>query len=52
MSTQSNDEKVTGLPAEPYTIDAEGVQYAVPAVAELFAELGAVALVTVTPPAE
>jgi hypothetical protein len=35
-----------------YVIEAEGVQYATPAVAELFVAKGAVALVTVTPPAE
>lgn len=31
-------------------MDADGVQYAVPAVAEAFVEVGGVAFVTVTPP--
>jgi hypothetical protein len=34
-----------------YVTEAEGVQYAVPAVAEVLVEAGAVALVIVTPPA-
>ena len=34
-----------------YTSDAEGVQYAVPAVADVLVDAGTVALVTVTPPA-
>jgi hypothetical protein len=33
-------------------MEAEGVQYATPAVAEVLVEVGAVAFVTVTPPAE
>jgi len=35
-----------------YINDAEGVQYATPAVAELFVAVGSLALVTDTPPAE
>jgi hypothetical protein len=34
-----------------YVIEADGVKNATPAVAVVFVELGAVALVTVTPPA-
>jgi len=34
-----------------YTIDAEGVKKPTPAVAEEFVDVGAVAFVTVTPPA-
>tara|TARA_R110002126_G_scaffold52395_2_gene142502 strand:+ start:406 stop:642 length:237 start_codon:yes stop_codon:yes gene_type:complete len=34
-----------------YTIDAEGVKNPTPAVADAFVEVGAVAFVTVTPPA-
>ena len=34
-----------------YVTEAEGVQYAVPAVGEVLVEVGAVALVIVTPPA-
>lgn len=34
-----------------YVIDAEGVKKATPAVAEALVEVGAVAFVTVTPPA-
>ena len=36
---------------DEYTIDAEGVKNATPAVAELLVDVGAVLLVTVTPPA-
>jgi hypothetical protein len=35
-----------------YVMLADGVQYAVPAVADVFVEEGAVPLVTATPPAE
>jgi len=48
ISTQSNAvDSVTVV----YVIEAEGVQYPTPAVADAFVEVGAVAFVTVTPPA-